>query len=259
MIQIWNLLPMSLKCIVKSLVYKFAPKSNLWLLAKKYQTDKTQYARYYEHYFSRIRKKKLNILEIGVGGHDHPERGGGSVRMWRDYFPNSMIFAFDIYEKSSHADQRIKIYRGSQNDTDFLITLAKNIGKIDIIIDDGSHISEHIITSFNTLFPFLADDGIYVIEDLGTSYIPEYGGSFEDFNDSKTAISMVKGLIDGLHFHDIQDYLPTYFNKNIVGIHLHRSIVFIFKGENTFPKESCINKYANMSDEEIIKASSAEQ
>lgn len=50
----------------------------------------------------------------------------------------------------------------------------------DIILDDGSHISEHIITSFTTLFSELKPGGLYVIEDTQTSY---WGGNWRGSND----------------------------------------------------------------------------
>ena len=88
-----------------------------------------------------------------------------------------MIYAIDIEDKRYHEDRRIKIFQGSQNDSAFLEKIALKIGQIHVIIDDGSHINEHAITSFRTLFPYLADGGIYVIEDINTSYYPDYGGN----------------------------------------------------------------------------------
>ena len=130
---------------------------NLQLLALKYGTDKLShgYIEHYEKFFKDIRKKKMNILEIGVGGYDDPKSGGASLRMWQEYFSNSMIYSIDIHDKSALQDKRIKIIQGSQNDSVFLANVTKTIGMYDIIIDDGSHQNEHIITSLNTLFPYL--------------------------------------------------------------------------------------------------------
>ena len=66
----------------------------------------------------------------------------------------------DIYDKSPHEENRIKIYQGSQVDTDFLQSLCNEIGNFDIIVDDGSHINEHVIKSFEFLFPKLKKGGI---------------------------------------------------------------------------------------------------
>jgi hypothetical protein len=156
------------------------------LLGLKHGTDKYghRYIEYYENMFRPLRKKKLNILEIGIGGYDKPQNAGESLRMWKDYFPNSTIYGIDIYDKSFHQKKRIKIFQGSQNDPDFLKFVAKQIGNINIVIDDGSHVNEHIITSFTTLFPFLSNNGYNVIEDIQTSCWPHLGGNWKNLNDS---------------------------------------------------------------------------
>ena len=55
---------------------------------------------------------------------------------------------------------------GDQNDPAILNEMATRHGPFDIIIDDGSHVGEHIITSFRALFPDLTANGLYAIEDL---------------------------------------------------------------------------------------------
>jgi hypothetical protein len=114
----------------------------------------------------------------------------------------------------------------------FLKEVATDIVQIDIIIDDGSHVNEHVITSFRTLFPYLQDGGIYVIEDLHTSYWPEYGGNWVSLNEPTTSVSMLKSLVDGLNYQYIPDRSPTYFDESILSVHFYPKIVFIIKGKN---------------------------
>lgn len=222
----------------KKLIWKFLNflpyKPNLNFLALKHGTDKYGhgYIEFYKKHFQTFRKKKLNILEIGVGGYDVPRKGGDSLRMWKDYFPNSNIFAIDIYDKSALQEKRIKIFRGSQNDPEFLLSVASQIGNIDIIIDDGSHQNAHVITTFKTLFPCLADNGYYVIEDIHTSYWPRYGGNWKNLSEAITSISTVKTLIDGLNYQFIPNRNAFYTDDKIKSIHFYPKIVFIFKGMN---------------------------
>ena len=136
-----------------------------------------------------MRKKHLNLLEIGVGGEEDVYKGGNSLRMWKRYFPNGNIFSIDIFDKSIHEEKRIKIFRGDQTDASFLNDISNKIGDIDIIIDDGSHINNHVIKTFEILFPKLKDGGIYVVEDTQTSYWPEYGGSSFDLSSSFTIMN----------------------------------------------------------------------
>lgn len=194
------------------------------------------YVQHYQRYFKSLKQDKLNILEIGVGGKDKPDVGGASLRMWKAYFPNSMIYGIDIFDKQQLQEERIKIFQGSQDDASFLEKVAANIGQIDIIIDDGSHINKHVIKTFQTLFPLLkSNGGIYVVEDTQTSYWPEYGGNSDDLNSSQTSMSMLKNLVDGINYHEFTkpEYSPSYFDKTIVSMHFYHNMVFIFKGDNS--------------------------
>jgi hypothetical protein len=152
--------------------------------------------------------------------------------MWQDYFRNGMIYGIDIEDKSAHEDKRIKIFRGSQSDSEFLEKVATEVERIDIVIDDGSHRCVDAIASFHVLFPRLADGGIYVIEDLQTTYWPPFGGNWKDVNDPATTMSLLKSLIDGLNYQYIPRRVPTYFDEHITSIAFHPKMVFIFKGRN---------------------------
>lgn len=210
--------------------------NNLKKLAVIYGTDKWNqhyYAQHYETHFQQIRRKKLNILEIGIGGYKNPKAGGGSLRMWRTYFPNSMIYGLDIHDKKFHEEKRIKTFQGSQNDQAFLEKIAATIGSIDIVIDDGSHINDHVITTFEILFPLLNKNGIYVVEDTQTSYVPSLGGTDKDLNLTTTIMGYFKSLTDGLNYEEyITDYTPNYMDKHIISMHFYHNLIFIYKGQN---------------------------
>lgn len=95
----------------------------------------------------------------GIGGYDDPRAGGASLRMWRAYFPKSRIYGIDIHDKSGHDEKRIRTFRGDQTDRGFLEGVVREIGRPNIIIDDGSHLNAHVVATFEILFPLLADDG----------------------------------------------------------------------------------------------------
>lgn len=216
----------------------FLLPTNLKFLALAYGTDKEglhSYCKYYENHFSKIKRKKLNILEIGIGGYEDPNEGGASLRMWKRYFPKSQIFGLDIYDKSFHDHKRIKTFKGSQIDESFLKKVVHEIGEIDIVIDDGSHINEHVIKSFEILFPLINKNAIYVIEDLQTSYWTnraniKWGGS-QNLNDQKTSMNFLKRLIDCPNYREFEasNYKPNYFDKNITSLHFYSKIAFIYK------------------------------
>jgi hypothetical protein len=206
-------------------------------LATIYGSDKWgthSYASHYARHFRHLRRKKITLLEIGIGGYDDPKRGGASLRMWRRYFPNAQIVGLDYFDKSPHAEKRIRIYRGDQSDENILRKIVADVGPPDIIIDDGSHVNQHVIKSFEVLFPLLADEGIYVVEDTQTAYWPNFGGSSDDLLHAPTSMCLVKRLVDCLNYEEFirPGYVPSYYDRNITSLHFYHNLVFIQKGPN---------------------------
>lgn len=141
----------------------------------KHRSDRHHYGPHYRLFFREFRWKPIKLLEIGVGGYTD-QLGGRSITAWRWYFPFGKIVACDIEDRSILTAPGVKIYQADQSSRDDLVKIVKNEGKFDIIIDDGSHLTAHQIFTFKELFPSLVDGGVYVIEDIGTSYWPDYGG-----------------------------------------------------------------------------------
>lgn len=219
--------------------------SNLNKLAEIYQTDKWGshfYTPHYMQHFKKFRFKKINLLEIGVGGYANIYEGGNSLRMWKKYFPFSRIFSIDIYDKSFINEKYINVFQGSQVDERFMDEVIAKIGIIDIIIDDGSHINEHVIKTFKHLFPKLKDGGIYVIEDTQTSYWEDYGGDSKNLNNPKTTMGFFKSMTDTLNNQEIinPNYKQSYFDKKIISMHFYHNLIFIYKGNND-EKSNIIN------------------
>ena len=125
---------------------------------------------YYHYKFDKIRLNKLNILEIGVST-------GLSLEMWCEYFPNSNIIGVELdninYKPSNN---RIKLIIGDGTDS----KTYKDIGDLDIIIDDGSHVFTDQIFSYAILYDKLKKGGIYIIEDVKN--IDEVGPFFNRLN-----------------------------------------------------------------------------
>jgi hypothetical protein len=212
------------------------PETDLRELATKHGTDKWGrhwYAQHYQTHFAPRRHEALDLLEIGVGGYEDPAKGGESLRMWKEFFPNGRIYGLDIHDKTAFEEDRIRIFRGSQVDPETLAHVLEASGGFDIIIDDGSHRTEHVIASFELLFPKLRDGGIYAVEDMQTSYWPRYGGSTDD-DAPHTSMAFFKRLADGLnHAERIRPgYIPTFFDLNIASIHFYHNMVFVCRGRN---------------------------
>lgn len=156
------------------------PLDPLSELAIRHGTDKFGYHDYTPNYhklFARFRDRPVKVLEIGVGGYQDEDRGGQSLAMWRDYFPQGQITGIDIQKKTMDLGPRVQILQGSQVDPEFLAHLVATRGPFDIIIDDGSHRNEHVVESFGLLWPDLVPGGIYAVEDVQTAFMPRFGGS----------------------------------------------------------------------------------
>ena len=207
--------------------------ADLKMLATIYGTDKWNrhwYAQHYEVWLHRLRRRRINLLEIGIGGDEEPRQGGRSLRMWRSYFPKGHIFGIDLYDKSAHDGRRIRTFCGSQEDPQFLNAVVKEIGRIDVIVDDGSHINAHVIFTFQHLFPHLADGGIYAIEDTQTSYWPEYGGDANDRNNPKTVVGYFKSLADSLNWREFRNgSKPNYLDLHIESIAFYHNFIVLRK------------------------------
>ena len=76
--------------------------------------------------------------------------------------------------------------------------IGESEGPFDIVVDDGSHQPKHIITTFEALYPFLKDEGHYFVEDVQTSYVPSYGGSF-DLGAGGTTMNYFRALVDNVN------------------------------------------------------------
>lgn len=158
----------------------------------KYGTDKSSlyhdYLDFYERFLAPLRLEPLSILEIGVWY-------GASLSMWAEYFPRSRIVGVDIAPQiHKHPNPRATIEIADQANVAHLARLGQTYGPFDLIIDDGSHMWDHQITSLRYLLPFVKPGGFYILEDLDTSYgshIDQYRGK-----SSLSAADYLKSLCD---------------------------------------------------------------
>jgi hypothetical protein len=138
-----------------------------------YDTDKIQhhYLEVYDPIMLPWIDQEIKLLEIGV-------HKGGSLKLWRDYFPRAEIVGVDLkLPQNFVSGERIQLFQGSQADTEFLSAVATKTAPegFDIIIDDASHVGELTKTTFWHLFEHhLKPGGLYAIEDWGTGYMNDF-------------------------------------------------------------------------------------
>jgi hypothetical protein len=205
-------------------------------LAEEFGSDKWgthRYTPHYERHFAHLRDEEMVVLELGIGGYERKRRGGASLRMWKWFFPRAQVVGLDIADKSFVDERRITSFQGSQTDPDVLDRIITTYGAPTIVVDDGSHQPPDVIESFRILFPLLVDGGLYVIEDIQTSYWPDWKGSL-DLDDPHTSMAMVKRLLDGLNHEELlpEDHEPSYTDLHVVAVHCYHNLVVVEKGDN---------------------------
>ncbi len=188
------------------------------------------YFEIYDRHFSRFRGTNVHILEFGVSH-------GGSLQMWRHYFGSKVkIYGVDINPQCKGLEEdQIEIIIGDQEDRAFLRSLITRIPKIDILLDDGGHTMAQQTITFEELFPHVDGNGVYLCEDLHTSYWPEYGGGCQK---PGTFLEFSKGLIDQInawHSVDKDRLAPTSFTRSAHSLHYYDSVLVIEKRPITKP------------------------
>lgn len=190
-----------------------------------YDTDKGKsYLQYYEAFFAPHRNRPLRLLELGI-------HRGGSLQMWRDYFPMSQIIGVDLSAPELPDYDRIRVYGGDASDPSLFDRIAAEIGgdRFDIIIDDASHLGIVSKRTFELLFmDRLNPGGLYVLEDWGTGYLAHWpdGAAMSVHADVPTGaepayelrshqmgmVGLIKQLIDHIGSADVIAGGATAFN-----------------------------------------------
>lgn len=183
----------------------------------------------YEKYLSKFIGKSPRILEIGV-------LGGGSIEMWLKYFgKGAEVVGVDINRECLDYtfDGNAKIVIGDQSDSDFWDKFLSNEKGFDVVIDDGSHVMNHQITTLNKVFPKLNIGGIYTCEDTHTSYWPQpWGGTFRGAGTFLEHSKRVTDILNQQHFQGAPLMSQVLENYNgLYSVAFYNSMVVFEKQE----------------------------
>ena len=143
----------------------------------KHNTDKAaghDFTEFYHDYMVKYTNPRL--LEIGI-------YDGASLKMWEEFFGFPTIVGVDIESKKQYESLNIKTMIADQSDPTQLLKCLEVCSEYDIIVDDGGHTMQQQLVTIATLFPHLKSGGLYVLEDLHTSFI---GAHFNPYRDSLT-------------------------------------------------------------------------
>ena len=177
-------------------------------VAAMYNTDKVWhgYIPRYEQHFASLREEPVTLVEIGIAS-------GESMRMWNRYFvnPGAEFLGIDI-EPDTPTDYDSRTVTAIADGT----TYPYDGPQVDIIIDDGSHVSKDILAAIEHWWKHLKSGGWYVIEDLEVQWRPDYGGG-------------EVGSLTTWSLRDFMDQLLKHDESFITEMHVYNEIVFLRK------------------------------
>ena len=185
-------------------------EKNLTELGILFKTDKAtnhHFTDFYHEKLNHLRNEKINLLEIGI-------MTGQSLRMWKEYFPNAVIYAVDLNDLKHYQEDRILIEQCDQTDHIKMNSIFPNV-KFDIIIDDGGHSMFQQQFSLISIFNRLKRGGFYILEDLHTSL--EYHWFYNKDLSKKTALELIENFSNkkeefkGFHVHE--ENIKTIYDK----------------------------------------------
>ena len=167
----------------------------------------SSYLPYYDALFEKYRTQKLSLLEIGV-------QNGGSLETWKTFFADAnVLIGCDIDERCAnlrYEDPRVHVIVGDANQPETHERITAICKDFDIVIDDGSHLSNDILNSFLIYFPLVKPGGLFIVEDAHTLYLNDWGGGvLNEFS----AYYFFKKLVDVISIQFWGNELPldVYF------------------------------------------------
>lgn len=183
----------------------------------------------YHQHLQKFRGRPAVIVEFGV-------QFGGSAQMWREYFgPDAKIYGVDIDPKcKAWQEPGFKVFIGDQADRQFLRKIAAKVGPIDVVIEDGGHHPHQQIATFEEIYPLVKPGGVFLIEDLHTSYRSSYSGGR---GVPGTFMEYAKHLTDQLNaYHSREDgFVVDEFTRTTRSMHYYDSVIVFEKGPVTKP------------------------
>ena len=124
----------------------------------------------YENLLEQYRNKQIIFVEVGI-------HNGGSLFMWRNFFGDSArIIGVDLNPNAKELEKYgFEIFIGNQGENSFWKNFYKEVGKVDILLDDGGHTYEQQINTVNNSVNYINDGGMIIVEDTHTSYFRNFG------------------------------------------------------------------------------------
>ncbi|MFV0605194.1 MAG: hypothetical protein ACK5NK_05055 [Niabella sp.] len=193
-------------------------------------SDKMTYHGYHRFYplfiHTLVDVPNIKMLELGY-------QNGYSIDLWTNYFNNPIIDAIDVLQDPN--DNRLnKYFLLDQSKNSLLDDFVNNSEtKYDFIIDDASHVPDHQWNTFIRFINILKDGGIYIIEDVETSYWKRGEIFGYQFNANKTSIfNRLKIIADFINYEFTTGDLVRKYKLSVIEAEALMQIEMVTLGYN---------------------------
>jgi cephalosporin hydroxylase len=120
-----------------------------------------------------------------------------------------------------------------------LNAIKEKYQSFDIVIDDGSHYSPHMLASFVMLYESVSTNGVYFVEDTNTNYWPEYGGGVQM---PGTFVEFAKQKIDELNAAHTRGVIqPSVITVSTNSMCFYDSVIVFEKRMQGFRQDAITN------------------
>jgi hypothetical protein len=158
------------------------------------------------------RSPPRSVMEIGICE-------GGSLAMWRTMWPKSRIVGVDM--TFEHIAEGTRSWLAAQNVETHLFKMpsleARQLGVFDLLIDDGGHGADTVLSTFQVCWTMVAPGGVYIVEDW----------HLKEFDPARVASELgllVIGQDNGEHWCD-GEFPP----ESALRVEIYRRLIAVFK------------------------------
>ena len=207
--------------------------STLDVIGFRHGTDKASHGHDYLRIYEPLIPADVPVKLLEIGWYE-----GASMRTWREYLhPESIVVGVDINQPAEPVD-RVH-FRKANATTHEVEKVADEFGPFDVIVDDGSHLSPDVVSTFRLLWPYVEPGGLYIIEDLHVSYHPDWYGwdptrptAGRTRRSGWTSMEYLKAIADDIH-HGHAEAGPaspqTVFGTGVASIAFHPGVAILRK------------------------------
>jgi hypothetical protein len=195
------------------------------------------YHRFYDQVLQHLYGHPIRMVEIGV-------LDGDSLKAWQTMFDadKSTIYGIswpETVQVKNKLDANVHVLYRDQSNCMHLDDIARTVGEkaLDLVIDDGSHEPGHQLKTLVKLFPRVAPGGLYVIEDIETSYWDAQGASIYGYGlrdvgagrrgSIMTALKLLAEVVN--QRYAVNDYDRTF---NVIDVGVDPDVAWVMFAQN---------------------------